>query len=233
MRVQQLVLPCTLCCVAGLAPPPRRTAATRCSAASRCSTHVRAAALPTEACVALLYVAPLPPVGTVIGRRWRKLRGLPADNGPLVAPPRDKTTRRYALLVLAYALRAAAPLSKVFFFFVALRLSALPRYGAPAEENTPLPAIWRHVVSAAAAAATLTVACAPRTREFLAALWASARAKEKEWDTYLARWIPPVGQGHVFRACYGLALALTVNFWLNEYFNRNTPSDTGEPAPEK
>ena len=51
-------------------------------------------------------------------------------------------------------------------------------------------------------------------------------------DQYLARWIPPVGQGHVFRACYGLALALTVNFWMNEYFNRNPPSDTGEPAPE-
>ena len=88
MRVQQLVLPCTLCCVAGLAPPPRRTAATRCSAETRCSTHLRAAALPTEACVALLYVAPLPPVGTVIGRRWRKLRGLPAETGPLMAPPR-------------------------------------------------------------------------------------------------------------------------------------------------
>jgi len=160
------------------------------------------------------------------------LRGLPAETGPLVAPPRDKTTRRYALLVLAYALRAAAPLSKVFFFFVALRLSALPRYGAPAEENTPLPAIWRHVVSASAAAAALTVAVAPRTREVLAALWASARAWEKNADTYLARWIPPVGQGHVFRACYGLALALTVNFWLNEYFNRNPPSDTAEPAPE-
>ena len=160
------------------------------------------------------------------------MRGAAVDTGPLVAPPRDKNTRRYALLVLAYALRAAAPLSKVFFFFVALRLSALPRYGAPAEENTPLPAIWRHVAGAAAAATTLTVAVAPKTREVLAALWASARAKEKEWDTYLARWIPPVGQGHVFRACYGLALALTVNFWMNEYFNRNPPSDTGNPAPE-
>ena len=229
MRVQKLVLPCTLCCVAGLAPPPRRTA-TRCSAATRCSTIVSAAALPTEACVALLYVAPLPPVGTVIGRRWRKLRGLPADTGPLVAPPRDKNTRRYALLVLSYALRAAAPLSKVFFFFVALRLSDLPRYGAPPDERTPSTPVVRHVVSASAAAAALTVACAPRTREVLAALWTSARACEKNMDQYLARWIPPVGQGHVFRACYGLALALTVNFWMNEYFNRNPPSDTsGDP----
>ena len=168
----------------------------------------------------------------MIGRRWRKLRGLPADTGPLVAPPRDKNTRRYALLVLSYALRAAAPLSKVFFFFVALRLSDLPRYGAPPDERTPSTPLVRHVAGATAAAAALTVACAPRTREILAMLWASARAKEKEWDTYLARWIPPVGQGHVFRACYGLALALTVNFWLNEYFNRNPPSDTGEPAPD-
>ena len=228
MRVQQLVLPCTLCYVAGLAQPPRRTAFTRRSAATRCSTIVSAAALPTEACVALLYVAPLPPVGTVIGRRWRKLRGLPADTGPLVAPPRDKNTRRYALLVLSYALRAAAPLSKVFFFFVALRLSDLPRYGAPPDERTPSTPIVRHIVSAAAAAATLTVACAPRTREVLAALWTFARAWEKSADKYLARWIPPVGQGHVFRACYGLALALTVNYWLNEYFNRNPPSDTPE-----
>ena len=208
-----------------LRPPPRRIAAKRTYA-------INAAVLPTEACVALLYVAPLPPVGTIIGRRWRRIRGAAVDTGPLVAPPRDKNTRRYALIVLAYALRAAAPLTKIAFFFIALRLSALPRYGAPAEENTPLPAIWRHVAGAAGAATALTVACAPRTREVLAALWASARAKEKEWDTYLARWIPPVGQGHVFRACYGLALALTVNFWLNEYFNRNTPSDTGEPAPE-
>ena len=190
--------------------------------------------LPTEACVALLYVAPLPPVGTIIGRRWRRIRGAAVDTGPLVAPPRDKTTRRYALLVLAYALRAAAPLSKMFFFFVALRLSALPRYGAPAEENAPLPAIWRHVAGAAAAASALTVTVAPRTKEVLAALWTSARAWEKSADQYLARWIPPVGQGHVFRACYGLALALTVNYWLNEYFNRNPPpaSDTGDPAPE-
>ena len=179
--------------------------------------------------MALLYVAPLPPVGTVIGRRWRKLRGLPADTGPLVAPPRDKNTRRYALLVLSYALRAAAPLSKVFFFFVALRLSDLPRYGAPPDERTPSTPIVRHIVSAAAAAATLTVACAPRTREVLAALWTSARAWEKNADQYLAQWIPPVGQGHVFRACYGLALALTVNFWLNEYFDRNPPSDTEKP----
>ena len=228
MRVQHLVLPCTLWTVAGLAPLPRRTGSS--SAATRCSTHLRAAALPTEACVALLYVAPLPPVGTVIGRRWRKLRGLPADTGPLVAPPRDKNTRRYALLVLAYALRAAAPLSKVALFFVALRLSDLPRYGAPPDERTASTPVVRHVAGAVGAAAALTVAVAPRTREVLAALWASARAKEKEWDTYLARWIPPVGQGHVFRACYGLALALTVNFWLNEYFNRNPPSDTsGDP----
>ena len=204
-----------------LRPPARRIAAKRTYA-------VEAAALPTEACVALLYVAPLPPVGTIIGRRWRRIRGAAVDTGPLVAPPRDKNTRRYALLVLAYALRAAAPLSKVFFFFVALRLSALPRYGAPAEENTPLPAIWRHVAGAAAAASALTVAVAPRTRDILAALWASARAWEKNADTYLARWIPPVGQGHVFRACYGLALALTVNYWLNEYFNRNPPSHTPE-----
>ena len=204
-----------------LRPPPRRIAAKRTYAAD-------AAVLPTEACVALLYVAPLPPVGTIIGRRWRRIRGAAVDTGPLVAPPRDKNTRRYALLVLAYALRAAAPLTNIAFFFVALRLSALPRYGAPAEENTPLPAIWRHVAGAAAAASALTVATAPRTREVLAALWASARAWEKSADQYLARWIPPVGQGHVFRACYGLALALTVNYWLNEYFNRNPPSDIPE-----
>ena len=210
-----------------LVPPPRRIAAKRTYA-------VNAAVLPTEACVALLYVAPLPPVGTIIGRRWRRICGAAVDTGPLVAPPRDKNTRRYALLVLAYALRAAAPLSKVFFFFLALRLSALPRYGAPAEENTPLPAIGRHVAGAAAASAALTVATAPKTREVLAALWTSARAWEKNADKYLSRWIPPVGQGHVFRACYGLALALTVNFWLNEYFNRNPPSDTtGDPAPQK
>ena len=201
-----------------LRPPARRIAAKRTYA-------INAAVLPTEACVALLYVAPLPPVGTIIGGRWRRIRGATVDTGPLVAPPRDKNTGRYALLVLAYALRAAAPLSKVFFFFVALRLSDLPRYGAPPDERTPSTPVVRHVVSAAAAAATLTVACAPRTREVLAALWASARAKEKEWDQYLARWIPPVGQGHVFRACYGLALALTVNFWLNEYFNRNPPQE--------
>ena len=188
--------------------------------------------LPTEACVALLYVAPLPPVGTIIGRRWRRIRGAAVDNSPLVAPPRDKNTRRYALLVLAYALRAAAPLSKVALFFVALRLSDLPRYGAPPDERMASTPVARHVVSAAAAAAALTVAAAPRTREILAALWTSARAWEKNADQYLARWIPPVGQGHVFRACYGLALALTVNFWMNEYFNRNPPSDTGEPAPE-
>ena len=222
MRRTQLAL-CSLCsCTAALVPPARIAAKPR--------TRLDAAQLlPTEACVALLYVAPLPPVGTVIGRRWRRIRSAAVDTGPLVAPPRDKTTRRYALLVLAYALRAAAPLSKVFFFFVALRLSALPRYGAPAEENTPLPAIWRHVVSAVAAASALTVAVAPRTREVLAALWASARAKEKELDQYLARWIPPVGQGHVFRACYGLALALTVNYWLNEYFNRNPPPEDKAP----
>ena len=222
MHTHRLALLCGGAAFA-LRPPPRRIAAKRTYA-------VNAAVLPTEACVALLYVAPLPPVGTIIGRRWRRIRGAAVDTGPLVAPPRDKNTRRYALLVLAYALRAAAPLSKVFFFFVALRLSALPRYGAPAEENTPLPAIWRHVVGATGAAAALTVAVAPRTREILAALWTSARAKEKELDTYLARWIPPVGQGHVFRACYGLALALTVNYWLNEYFSRNPPSDTiGDP----
>ena len=83
-----------------------------------------------------------------------------------------------------------------------------------------------------AAAASLTAAVSPRTKEVLAALWTSARAWEKNADQSLARWIPPVGQGHVFRACYGLALALTVNFWMNEYFNRNPPSDTREPAPE-
>jgi len=141
----------------------------------------------------------------------------------LVAPPRDKNTRRYALLVLAYALRAAAPLSKVALFFVALRLSDLPRYGAPPDERTASTPVVRHVTGAAAAAAALTVAVAPRTKEVLAALWTSARAWEKNADQYLARWIPPVGQGHVFRACYGLALALTVNYWLNEYFNRNPP----------
>ena len=129
-------------------------------------------------------------------------------------------------------LRAAAPLTKIAFFFIALRLSALPRYGAPAEENTPLPSIWRHVAGAGGAAAALTVAAAPKTREVLAALWTSARAWEKNADTYLARWIPPVGQGHVFRACYGLALALTVNFWLNEYSNRNPPSDTKKPLED-
>ena len=201
-----------------LTPPARRIAAKRTYA-------VDAAVLPTEACVALLYVAPLPPVGTIIGRRWRRIRGAAVDTGPLVAPPRDKNTRRYALFVLAYALRAAAPLSKVFFFFVALRLSDLPRYGAPPDERTASTPVVRHVVSAGAAAAALTVAVAPRTREVLAALWASARAKEKEWDTYLARWIPPVGQGHVFRACYGLALALTVNYWLNEFLNRTPPKE--------
>lgn len=180
--------------------------------------------MPTEACAALLYVAPLPPVGAVIGRRWKKLRGLPAESGPLVAPPRDKMTVRYALVVLAYALRAAAPLSKVAFFFVALRLSALPRYGAPAEEHTaPSTSLLRHVAGAAAGASALSLAVAPRTKEALAALWAAARVLEKDLDKYLARWIPPVGQGHVFRACYGLALALTVNFWLNQYFNRNPP----------
>ena len=208
-----------------LRPPPRRIAAKRTYA-------VNAAVLPTEACVALLYVAPLPPVGTIIGRRWRRIRGAAVDTGPLVAPPRDKNTRRYALIVLAYALRAAAPLTKIAFFFIALRLSALPRYGAPAEENTPLPSIWRHVAGAGGAAAALTVAAAPKTREVLAALWTSARAWEKNADTYLARWIPPVGQGHVFRACYGLALALTVNFWLNEYSNRNPPSDTKKPLED-
>ena len=223
MRMQLAL--CMLCSTAALTPPVR--------IAAKPHTRLNAAPLlPTEACVALLYVAPLPPVGTVIGRRWRRIRGAAVDTGPLVAPPRDKNTGRYALLVLAYALRAAAPLSKVFFFFVALRLSDLPRYGAPADERTASTPVVRHVVSAGAAAAALTVAVAPRTREVLAALWASARAKEKEWDTYLARWIPPVGQGHVFRACYGLALALTVNFWMNEYFNRNPPSDTREPAPE-
>ena len=209
-----------------LRPPPRRIVAKRTYA-------VNAAVLPTEACVALLYVAPLPPVGTIIGRRWRRIRGAAVDTGPLVAPPRDKNTGRYALLVLAYALRAAAPLSKVFFFFVALRLSDLPRYGAPPDERTPSTPVVRHVAGAAAAASALTVAAAPKTREVLAALWTSARAWEKNMDTYLARWIPPVGQGHVFRACYGLALALTVNFWMNEYFDRNPPSDTtGDPAPK-
>ena len=208
-----------------LRPPPRRIVAKRTYA-------INAAVLPTEACVALLYVAPLPPVGTIIGRRWRRIRGAAVDTGPLVAPPRDKNTRRYALIVLAYALRAAAPLTKIAFFFIALRLSALPRYGAPAEENTPLPSIWRHVAGAGGAAAALTVAAAPKTREVLAALWTSARAWEKNADTYLARWIPPVGQGHVFRACYGLALALTVNFWLNEYSNRNPPSDTKKPLED-
>lgn len=183
--------------------------------------------MPTEACAALLYVAPLPPVGAVIGRRWKKLRGLPAESGPLVAPPRVKMTVRYALIVLAYALRAAAPLSKVAFFFVALRLSALPRYGAPAEEHTaPSTSLLRHGAGAASAAAALTLAVAPRTKEALSALWASARVIEKDLDKYLARWIPPVGQDHVFRACYGLALALTVNFWLNQYFNRNPPDQT-------
>ena len=192
-----------------LTPPARRIAAKR--------THaINAAVLPTEACVALLYVAPLPPVGTIIGRRWRRIRGAAVDNGPLVAPPRDKTTRRYALFVLAYALRAAAPLSKVALFFVALRLSDLPRYGAPPDERTPSTPVVRHVAGAAAASAALTVVSAPRTKDILAALWTSARAWEKNADTYLARWIPPVGQGHVFRACYGLALALTVNFWMNE-----------------
>ena len=175
--------------------------------------------------MALLYVAPLPPVGTVIGRRWRKLRGLPADTGPLVAPPRDKNTRRYALLVLSYALRAAAPLSKVFFFFVALRLSDLPRYGAPPDERTASTPVVRHVAGAVAAASALTAAVAPRTRDILAALWTSARAWEKNADQYLAQWIPPVGQGHVFRACYGLALALTVNYWLNEFLNRTPPKE--------
>ena len=205
-----------------LRPPPRRIVAKRTYA-------INAAVLPTEACVALLYVAPLPPVGTIIGRRWRRIRGATVDNSPLVAPPRDKNTRLYALLVLAYALRAAAPLSKVALFFVALRLSDLPRYGAPPDERTASTPVVRHVADAAGAAAALTVAAAPRTREVLAALWASARAKEKEWDQYLARWIPPVGQGHVFRACYGLALALTVNFWLTEYFNRNPPPEDKAP----
>ena len=217
MHTHRLVLLC-LVTASSLTPPARRIAAKRTYA-------VNAAVLPTEACVALLYVAPLPPVGTIIGRRWRRIRGATVDNSPLVAPPRDKNTRLYALLVLAYALRAAAPLSKVALFFVALRLSDLPRYGAPPDERTASTPVVRHVADAAGAAAALTVAAAPRTREVLAALWASARAKEKEWDQYLARWIPPVGQGHVFRACYGLALALTVNYWLNEYFNRNPPSE--------
>ena len=220
MHTHRLVLLC-LVTASSLTPPARRIAAKRTYA-------VNAAVLPTEACVALLYVAPLPPVGTIIGRRWRRIRGATVDNSPLVAPPRDKNTRRYALLVLAYALRAAAPLSKVFFFFVALRLSDLPRYGAPPDERTASTPVVRHVAGAVAAASALTAAVAPRTRDILAALWTSARAWEKNADQYLAQWIPPVGQGHVFRACYGLALALTVNFWLNEYFNRNPPSDTPE-----
>ena len=222
MHTHRLVVLCIVT-ASSLTPPARQIAAKRTYA-------INAAVLPTEACVALLYVAPLPPVGTIIGRRWRRIRGAAVDNSPLVAPPRDKNTRRYALLVLSYALRAAAPLSKVFFFFVALRLSDLPRYGAPPDERTASTPVVRHVAGAAAAASALTVAVAPRTREVLAALWTSARAWEKNADTYLSRWIPPVGQGHVFRACYGLALALTVNFWLNEYFNRNSPSDTtGDP----
>ena len=160
-----------------LRPPPRRIAAKRTYAAD-------AAVLPTEACVALLYVAPLPPVGTIIGRRWRRIRGAAVDTGPLVAPPRDKNTRRYALLVLSYALRAAAPLSKVCFFFFALRLSDLPRYGAPPDERMASTPVARHVVSAAAAAAALTVAAAPRTREILAALWTSARATGQFCQTF-------------------------------------------------
>ena len=132
-----------------LRPPPRRIAAKRTYA-------INGAVLPTEACVALLYVAPLPPVGTIIGRRWRRIRGAAVDNSPLVAPPRDKNTRRYALFVLAYALRAAAPLSKVALFFVALRLSDLPRYGAPPDERTASTPVVRHVAGAAAAAAALT-----------------------------------------------------------------------------
>ena len=100
MRLTQLALCCS--CTAALVPPVRIIAA-------KPRTRLNAAQLlPTEACVALLYVAPLPPVGTVIGRRWRRIRGAAVDTGPLVAPPRDKNTRRYALLVLAYALRAAA-----------------------------------------------------------------------------------------------------------------------------
>ena len=130
--------------VFALRPPPRRIAAKRTYA-------FNAAVLPTEACVALLYVAPLPPVGTIIGRQWRRIRGAAVDNGPLVAPPRDKNTRRHALFVLSYALRAAAPLSKVALFFVALRLSDLPRYGAPPDERTPSTPVVRHVAPAVAA----------------------------------------------------------------------------------
>ena len=127
--------------------PPRRQYASLQSARMR--TRVSAAQLlPTEACVALLYVAPLPPVGTIIGRRWRRIRGAAVDNRDLSSRHRaTKTLDDTPYSCWPMRLRAAAPLSKVALFFVALRLSDLPRYGAPPDEKTPsTPAIWRHVV---------------------------------------------------------------------------------------
>ena len=204
MHTHRLALLCGGAAFA-LTPPARRIAAKRTYA-------VNAAVLPTEACVALLYVAPLPPVGTIIGRRWRRTaRGAAVDNGPLVAPPRDKNDSPICATRAGICAACRRTALKVFFFFVALRLSAAA-LRRPGRGEHAFARDRRHVVGAAAAAAALTVAVrAQNARGPGRAVGLRARVGE-ECRHALARWIPPVGQGHVFRACYGLALALTVNF---------------------
>ena len=176
MHTHRLALLCGGAAFA-LTPPARRIAAKRTYA-------INAAVLPTEACVALLYGA--------AAARWHYHRQTLA---PYTAQQSTQTARRAAarqdtvgmLLVLAYA---CVPPPLECFFFVA---SASAYQGGARPRSTPLPRSH-----APAPPRCRGVARAPRTREVLAALWASARAKDGQpWHP---RGSCPWARAHAFRA---------------------------------
>ena len=84
--------------------------------------------VPAEAVVALVYAAPLPPLGATLRRVGRAVRGGGDEDEArevvAAAPRRGAFASGYVLLLLSYALRDATAPSKVAFLYAGLRLSA-------------------------------------------------------------------------------------------------------------
>ena len=213
-----------------LAPPPRSTDATRCSAATRCSTHLRAAALPTEACVALLYVAPLPPVGTVIGRRWRRIRGAAVDTGPLVAPPRDKTTR--TICATRSCICATCRRTALESVFLLRRLATLRHCRGTARRPTsgrPTPVVSTRRRRRGCGLAHGRV-CAQSPRDPGRA--GPPHAQKKRMQTIPGAMDPAGGPGPRLPRVLRAGARAHGEFLDERYFNRN-PERHREPAPKR
>ena len=250
--MRPLVLGLLGACVQGFAVPRRRLAPAAASAnAARCKPAAAASVLevalrgtrfPSEAVFALLYAAPLPPMGPTVKRAYRAVRGRSEDPAVEAAPPpkRGAWATYYVLGLLAYALRGATVPSKVAFLFAGLRLTALPRHGAAAEERAaPRPTAGTHAAAAGVGAAALHLGVTYKVEIRAALLLCRAQcgAKIAALNAFFERALPAAvlnnQNSHAFRVVFGVSLALMANFWLTEIFDRQSgpDSDAEEDTP--